>query len=339
MKKLLALFLGLIISLNISVIYAGTGDPLYEHPEYVAMIRKHFEKAKSINSTAYAWKWEKKFEWKMFSSDYRTIRVYNIPYLVRFRDKKDGFLITYAKALLQAKKIGVTASKLSEKSKEKFIEYFSKEISDYIKRNGLGENLKDFLGAENEDVAIKSFIASLILSASAKVLGAITATSCVAMNAYNFLLPFLPAVAVAAPPVAIAITVVHNLVNIARIFTTSKTFAEERIANYALVLSHINRAFLNDTETENILNSNVLITAVDERNFYSLPVWNSFPGRRNDEGWAHFANIEGLACSPIAKDYESGDVIKAYQDIFREISCNESLDLDKMEKYIEQFGK
>ena len=91
MKKLLALFLGLIISLNISVIYAGTGDPLYEHPEYVAMIRKHFEKAKSINSTAYAWKWEKKFEWKMFSSDYRTIRVYNIPYLVRFRDKRRIF--------------------------------------------------------------------------------------------------------------------------------------------------------------------------------------------------------------------------------------------------------
>ena len=75
-------FLSLIISFNFITIYAGNGDPLYEHPEYIDLIRKDFDRAKKINSKSYEWRWEKKFEWfKMMSSDYRTVKVYNIPYL------------------------------------------------------------------------------------------------------------------------------------------------------------------------------------------------------------------------------------------------------------------
>lgn len=339
MKRIFIFLLSLIITFNFNLIYAGMGDPLREHPEYVDLIREDFNKARKINSKSYEWMWEKKFEWKIISNDYRTVRVYNIPYLLKFREEDCGFLITYIKALLHARKARIRTEKLSKESKEKAAKYFSKEISEYMKNSGTAKEFKDFLGAKDEDMAIESFITSLILSANAQFLGAVTAASCVAINAFNFLQPILLPTLVVSPPVGIAITVAHNLLNVVRIFTTKNAFEEERVANYALVLSKINRLFLDDEEVENIRNSNVLVTAVDERNFYSAFIWNSFPGRRNDGGWAHFTEIENLACSPLAKDYDSGRMIEIYRRIFKEITRNENLDFEQMEKYIESLGK
>lgn len=343
MKKTFAIFLSLIISFNFITIYAGNGDPLYEHPEYIDLIRKDFDRAKKINSKSYEWRWEKKFEWfKMMSSDYRTVRVYNIPYLFKFREEDCGFLVAYVKSLLQARKSQLRIEELSEKSKEMAAKYFSKEISEYMKSSGTAKTIKDFLGAESEDMAVESFITSLILSASSHFLGAITAASCLAINAFNFLqpilLPLLPA-SLVCPPLLIAVTVAHNVLNVVRIFTTRSAFEEERVANYALVLSKVNRLLLDDEGVENIRNSNVLVTAVDERNFSSIALWNSFPGRRNDGGWANFTNIENLACSPLAKDYKCGDIVNTYRRIFKEITCGQNLDYDQMEKYIESIGK
>lgn len=340
MKKLLSLILCLIMIFNTcEKVFAAGGDPLLEHKNYGEMIRKEFSEIKEqYKNDEYPIKYEIKPNFGLsglFSDDYRTVRVYNIPHLLRYKGDSisdpgnNGFFRTYAKALIDARKNAKELKSLEKEAKEKAIE----SIVGICKDKEYDKALAKFLGTTDE-IAIESFIASLVLSSNSRILGAIVGTSCIAMNAFNYLQPIiLPTLAIA-PPVAMAITVAHNVANIARIYTTKHQFAEERVANYALLLSKINSALL--TNPKGVLNSNLLVTAVDERPFNPLFLWNSALGRRNDGAWGEFVKIGDLDCAPLAKDYDD-QFVNEYIEIFRMITNDEtgSLDFDLIERVLD----
>ena len=342
MKKFFLILLSFLFLLNVQA-FAFKGDPLVEHAEYPALIKDYFARGRTITgdpNIPYPMCWEKKYEglFSTISSDYRTIKVYNIPYLVSYNPRNDpngaGFFVEYARALLEARQKQTRTEALARTSREVAARYFSDEIKEYARQSGFSADLQNFLGADTEDHAMDAFIASLLLSASSRVLGAIVGTSCIVMNVFNFLAPLA-----FEPHIALTITIVHNLLNIVRIFTTGSTFAAERVANYALLLTRINLLLADDSNLNQMKNSNVLVTAVDERNFYSLFLWNSYPGRRNDGAWANFVRIGDLDCSPLARNYD-GSWLTAYKDAFREIMRNDHLDFDMLRARIDslRFG-
>jgi hypothetical protein len=313
-----------LLNVYVPVFADPKGNPLAEHLEYVGKVRKKFETTENeFGDPTTPCKWEHEPSFLFFSDDYRTVKVYNIPHIIVEREKDNGFLRHYAQALLEARRI--------KNSTKAVAECFVQQLNNVFRTSGCTARIAHFLGTD-EETAIESFITSLFLSSNSRLLGGLTAASCVALNAFNFLQPILLPSLVVAPPVAIAITVAHNLLNVARVFTTKGAFQEEKVANYALVLSIINQMFL--TDPESILSSNVLVTATDERSFNSLLLWNSFPGRRNDGAWAGFVHIGNLRCAPMARNYRNGNVVPRYIEIFNEIMRNGELDLVRLDGYI-----
>lgn len=135
------------------------------------------------------------------------------------------------------------------------------------------------------------------------------------------------------PGVGMAICVVHNLVNVARIWSTRSQFYYEKVANYATVLNDVYRIII--TRPEDVLKSNVLVTAVDERNFWSVFLWNSAIGRRNDGAWCDFEYIGGLKCAPRAKDCKDRDLIMVYSKAYGDIMTKSDLDLKKLQDFLD----
>lgn len=248
MKKIFSMILSLGILINSSgCACACKSDPLEPHLDE---IRKGFEIVeRKYRKSDYPCMWGKKPSFILFNDDYRTVRVYNIPHLLReySHQHENSFLRTYAKALMDTIKALKTTSKLAKDSEEAARKYFTEEVSKLLKEKGYAKEIASFLGTDDE-TAIGSYIASMILSSDSKILGAVVETSFIAINAFNILRPlFLPALVVA-PQVAIAITVAHNLLNILRMCKTKSTFETERIANYALVLSLVNRILLENPQ-------------------------------------------------------------------------------------------
>ncbi len=348
MKIKISKIISLILSLNIPFImcesvFAGKGDPLQMHKDYTSLIRKEFEwteQDKQNSDYPVMCKIEPKFIFG-FSDDYRTVRAYNIPHLVNNKtyegsdNRNTGFFRTYAKAMMDAKKEMDEANRLEKLTKEVAAKYITEKITKICKDNSYDKEIAKFLGTDDK-TAVNSFIASLIISSNSKCLGAIVGTSCLALNAFNFLQPiFLPTLVVA-PGVGIAITVAHNLLNIARIATTSGSINTERVANYALGLSQINYLLLN--EQNRVLDSNLLVTAVDERPFHASFIWNSYPGRRNDGAWGDFVKIGGLKCAPIARNYQNGKVLPEYLEIFQKITQDGNINFERIKMILNGQG-
>lgn len=104
----------------------------------------------------------------------------------------------------------------------------------------------------------------------------------------------------------------------------------EKTKNYATLLYGVWNMLQNDPET--VMNSNVLVTAVDKRNFYAIFRHNAL--RRNDGAWCNFTKIGSLKCAPLATDYRNGKLISTYLDIYRRIVTDKHLDLDKLQMFI-----
>lgn len=117
-------------------------------------------------------------------------------------------------------------------------------------------------------------------------------------------------------------------------FTGKSRFDMERTKNYATLLHGVWSMLQNDPET--VMNSNVLVTAVDKRNFYVIFRHNAL--RRDDGAWCNFTRIGNLKCAPLAKDYRNGKLISTYLDIYRRIMTDEHLDLDKLQTFINTGG-
>lgn len=117
---------------NCGCAFADKGDPLQEHKEYFDLIRKEFgdieDKSKVSDYPAY---WEHEPNYWLWTDDYRTVVVYNIPYLMSDPEKKQNFMKSTAQALIDSKKAATNAEKIAKtlavKTTKKFIEIFKDE--------------------------------------------------------------------------------------------------------------------------------------------------------------------------------------------------------------------
>ncbi len=316
---------------NSILTFAGPkGDPLDEHEGYIGMLRDHFERREKDRQTSDSdvppCCWEKYPSYIMFCDDYRTVRVYNIPLLLR-NDRSDSFLKAFAQLLIEARKEAVKSEKIAKSTGQIAAKLFLKNLNENLKGNENIKTISEFLGTD-EKIAIESFICSLGMAAVSHALGVGIAVSC----AFDILSKLFNFVSIT-PGVGMAICVVHNLVNVARIWSTRSQFYYEKVANYATVLNDVYRIII--TRPEDVLKSNVLVTAVDERNFWSVFLWNSAIGRRNDGAWCDFEYIGGLKCAPRAKDCKDRDLIMVYSKAYGDIMTKSDLDLKKLQDFLD----
>jgi len=89
--------------------------------------------------------------------------------------------------------------------------------------------------------------------------------------------------------------------------------------NYARVLSCAYDMLM--ANPDRVLDSNVLVTAVDERNFYAFFRWNAF--RRNDGAWCSFCFIPDLGLAPRARDCYGEEEIRDLSRRFNELMRNQ----------------
>lgn len=175
--KIISLVLSLVmIFTNCEYVFAAKGDPLQEHKEYFDLIRKEFENTENAsgNSTYPAmWKHEPNYRFWLWTDDYRTVVVYNIPYLMGYESNEKGnFVQATAKALIKSRKAASRAEELAKKCAVKTTEEFIKIFKDEYKKeltsdSNLISALAKFLGEPDVERGIqlyKTLFPSLIKS-------------------------------------------------------------------------------------------------------------------------------------------------------------------------------
>ena len=317
MKRIISLSLCLILLFNIGVTaFATKGDPLTEHPEYIKLIRKCFEnqaRLRQNNEAALEWKREPKF--LFWTDNYRTVHAYNMPLLMAGKDRTDGFLHANAKALLDARKAAarseVIAKMVGKPVAKIYIELLKKKLT------GSSEiaMIADFLGTD-EQTTIDSFICAAGMTFCSQVAHGLSVVACFT----NILESLKPAAGIA----------VAGLMDAACYFLTKSALANEEAKNNAMALNSVFQKILN--RPQDVIDSNLLVTAIDERKFNPILRYNAF--RRDDGAWCDFVYIGGLKCAPRARDYQGGQLVNTYIDIYHRIMQDESLDLKALDDYI-----
>lgn len=321
MKKVINRFVSFsllfIMSLNtFSVSFFGLGNPFDEHPEYYGEMRSAFEKNfEYTRNDQSPYCWEKKPSYLLLSNDYRKIRVYNMTHLER-KEVRDNFFNSSIKLLRDAIECSNRAKAIAECSGEIVLRIFKEKYEEKIKGTSEIKVIADFLGTD-EKIAINSVVRSIGMTwfnRAAHVASMVVAFS----GALDSLTLFNPFLGIAA---GLALDVLC--------YTTSlNRFENEKIENYSKSLYSVWSIMINDPDR--VLNSNVLITAVDERDFYNIFRHNSL--RRNDESWCDFRKIGDLKCAPLGN---SCPRIRKYLDDFKSLAVNGSLSLTKLEEYID----
>lgn len=311
-------------SINISLFKMTLGNPFHDHPKYLAELKKSFaEKGYSDEVELF---WEKQpgfFLFYNYTNDYRVIRAYNIRHLIG--TKKSGgfndanntdFFLSMAKSLLQTRKAAIIANKKVKENAGKILDIFKEEAQKNLKGTKEIAYLSDFL-KEEENLTIDSFITSAGMTWIARASHAVSIAACFTgiLSAIN---------PVAGFTIALALDALCY-------YSNKSKLDMERSLNCAIVLNKFFNC-INFYE-EQVLNSNVFVTAIDERNFYSIMRSTSL--RPNHGAWCDFLYIDDLPHSPRAKTIEDGRIIPMYIDIFREINTNDQLDLKKLENYLE----
>ena len=161
---------------NCEYVFAGKGDPLQEHEDYTTQIRKKFEwteKDKGNPEYPTIWKHEPNYRFWLWTDDYRTVVVYNIPYLMGYESNEKGnFVQATAKALIKSRKAASRAEELAKKCAVKTTEEFIKIFKDEYKKeltsdSNLISALAKFLGEPDVERGIqlyKTLFPSLIKS-------------------------------------------------------------------------------------------------------------------------------------------------------------------------------
>ena len=332
MKKIFTFFITLIFIFGseIPTFASPKGDPLDEHENYLVMLRDHFEKRERNKQDPEApCLWEKYPNYVMFCDDYRTVRVYNIPLLLK-EDRNDGFLRAFAELLVEAREEAVKSEKIAKATGKIAAKIFIENLNKNLKGNDYVKKIAEFLGT-NESTAIESFICYLGMAATSKLLGIGIAASC-AFDILNELFDLVQFT----PGLGLSIFVVHNLLNVVRIWSTRSQFYYEKVANYATILNDVYRMII--TNPKDVMKSNVLVTAVDERNFYSVFIWNSAIGRRNDGAWCDFEYIGGLKCAPRARDCKDKNLITLYSQIYGYLMTKSDLNLENLKDFY-KYGR
>lgn len=298
-------------------------NPFHDHPKYLQDLKKDFaEKGYSDEVELY---WEKQPGFILFynyTNDYRVIRVYNIRHLLG--TKKSGgphdinntdFFISMARSLLQTRKAAIAANKKVKENADKILKIFKEEAQKNLKGTKEIKYLSDFLH-EKEDMTIDSFIASVGMTWIARASHAVAIAACLTgvLSALN---------PVAGFTIALALDALG-------FYSNRSKMEMEKALNCAVVLNKFFNCI--NFYQEQVLNSNVWVTAIDERNFYSVMRYTSI--RPNHGAWSDFLYIDDLPHSPRARTIENGRIIPMYIDIFNEINSNDQLDLEKLEAYL-----
>ena len=290
-------------------------NPLHLHPEYVDELNAHFERAgRREDQPAICWVKEGMFRWRVFAVDPRVTRVYNIPHLAKTRmNQPSDFFVSTAKVLLEARKAAISAAKNSNKPDEILAAFVAKMIESLVGT----EAIRCFARFFNldEDVAFKCVINSVsyTLVASAGYLLCLTE-------------PFTQLLTALTPMAALGTLLVFH-------FATKDKFARERALNCTSVLN----SFFDQIRffQEKVVESNVFVTAIDERNYCSLLPWSFV--RKNYGGWCEFLYLRNLPNAPRARDItQNGQprFISTFLDIIQRIFTDEHLNPDRLDKYI-----
>lgn len=310
---------------NCGCAFAGKDDPLQEHKEYFDLIRKEFEDtANDSGNPIYPARWKHEPNYWFWTDDYRTVVVCNIPYLMSDPGKQQNFMKSTAQALIDSQKAAVSAEKIAKtlavKTTKKFIEIFKDEYKkELISDSQLIPSLAKFLGETNEEIVVNACLGAIGMR-WACIAGHVASVAALHSG-------FLDALVVAHPIAGLTLSAALDLFCY---FTGKSRFDMERTKNYAILLHGVWNMLQNDPET--VMNSNVLVTAVDKRNFYAIFRHNAL--RRDDGAWCNFTRIGNLKCAPLAKDYRNGRLIGTYLDIYKRIMTDEHLDLDKLQMFI-----
>lgn len=327
--KIISLVLSLVmIFTNCEYVFAGKGDPLQEHKEYFDLIRKEFENTENAsgNSTYPAmWKHEPNYRFWLWTDDYRTVVVYNIPYLMGYESNEKGnFVRATAKALIKSRESASRAEELAKKCAVKTTEEFIKIFKDEYKKELTSEPesisaLAKFLGEPDEETVVNACLGAMGMR-----------WACIAGHTVSLFLihsGFLEALSAAHPVAGLTFAAALDLFCY---FTGKSRFEMEKTKNYATLLYGVWNMLQNNPEK--VKNSNVLVTAVDKRNFYAIFRYNAL--RRDDGAWCNFVNIGNLKCAPLAKDFEKGTLIDTYLDIYNRIMTDKQLDINKMQTFL-----
>ena len=316
------------ISANCEYVFAAKGDPLQEHKEYFDLIRKEFENTENASGNSKypaMWKHEPNYRLWLWTDDYRTVVVYNIPYLVGYdSNEKGNFVRATAKALIKSRESASRAEKLAKKCAVKTTEEFIKIFKDEYKKELTSEPesisaLAKFLGEPDEETVVNACLGAIGMY-----------WACVAGHTASVFLicsGFLDALTSVHPIAGLTLSAALDLFCY---FTGKSRFEMEKTKNYATLLYGVWNILQNNPEK--VMDSNVLVTAVDKRNFYAVFRHNVL--RRDDGAWCNFVEIGDLKCAPLARNFKNGTLINTYLDIYRRIMTDEHLDLDKMQIFL-----
>lgn len=298
---------------------------MQEHEDYTTQIRKKFEWTENDkDNPEYPASWEHKPNYWFWTDDYRTVVVCNIPYLMSDPGKKQNFMKSTAQALIDSQKAAISAEKIAKtiavKTTKKFIEIFKDEYKKELTSDSrLIPSLANFLGETDEKIVVDACLGAIGMR-WACIAGHVVSVAALQSGC-------LGALVVAYPIAGLTLSAALDLFCY---FTGKSRFEMERTKNYATLLHGVWNMLQNDPET--VMNSNVLVTAVDKRNFYAIFRHNAF--RRDDGAWCNFTKIGNLKCAPLAKDYREGKLVSTYLDIYRRIMTDKHLDLDKLQVFI-----
>jgi hypothetical protein len=288
--------------------------------EYTDLLRERFAWVENNKQDSnYPCVWEKKPNFWFWDSDYRTVRVYNMPALIS-TDRKDGFLRDSLRLFLDAREVSEISNKIAKKSGIAVGKIFADMFKNKLVNSDELKAIAKFLGID-ENTAMDCFLLAFGMSSISKTLHGVSIIASLLDNFGMVKLFGGPAGVVLAAALDIAC------------FTTTKSaLLQEKTLNYAEILSTVYNMLLNKQDHRRILDSNVLVTAVDERDFNSLIRWSAF--RRNDGSWCDFVYIGGLKCAPNAKDYYGGKVIPVFSELYGRILHDGNLDYDEIRKFV-----
>lgn len=295
-------------------------NPLHDHPNYTEEMKKYFE---TVGLSEYdPIVWEKLPGFILFynySNDYRVTRVYNIKFLISTKkgDQND-FFISISKCLITARKSAIKACNSVKFVGDALLRIFKNEVHQNLQRTREIRNIANFLGT-TENIAIESFICAFGMTWISRTAHAISLFVC-----------FSKILASLNPGAALSIKVLLDLLCI---FSTKSKLNYEIAINCATILN----TFFNciNFYQEDVKNSNVFITAIDERNFWSIFRYTSL--RPNHGAWCGFSYIKGLKNAPKARDIDGGKIIDMYIDIFNRINSDDELNLESLENYISGY--
>ncbi|KAK8896167.1 hypothetical protein M9Y10_014061 [Tritrichomonas musculus] len=285
------------------------GDPLQYDSSKVNIIRDRFRQFESDfeNSSI-----KTKIEPTIFGKDPRTIYIYNFHNILDIKNNNgDNLILAILNALIEIVDSANVAVKIARKSGEITYKLFESIAFKRLAGTQALKTIADFIGTD-EELAIKFFISStfstfgMIATSIIGTLATILTASC----------PF-----------------VSLFISGMNLFF----FYESRVAqiqmekgkNHILLLNYL---FNRLSNIENVMQSNVLIVAIDEyKSFFSF-------FRSNAGVYCEARYINGLRSAPRARELPgSRNIIQELVNIRQEISQNGNINIERIRRKIASY--